>query len=133
MSRFVLKDELQREDYDWGDLRFRCNPPLTGAKHFTVMDVALGPGGAHAFHTHPDQEEMIIVTSGHIEQWIEREKQTLGPGDSVYIDAGAVHATYNDGSEVAQLQVVVGPCVGEVGYEVVDVSGEQPWSGLRGG
>jgi hypothetical protein len=26
---------------------------------------------------------------------------------------------------------ILGPCVGEVGYELVDVAGDAPWNGLR--
>ena len=74
---------------------------------------------------------MIIVKAGRIEQWIEQDRHKLGPGDSVYIDAGVVHASFNTGSEDALLQVVLGPSVGEGGYELVDVSAEEPWASLR--
>ena len=66
-----------------------------------------------------------------IEQWIEREKHVLEPGDSVYIDKDVVHASFNTDSETAHLQVVLGPAVGDGGYELVDVAGEEPWSSLR--
>ena len=95
------------------------------------MDVELAPGFAHAFHKHPEQDEMIIVKSGTIEQWLEQEKATLNVGDSVYIDVDVVHASYNDGSVPAELQVVLGPCKGEIGYEVIDVFEQEPWSSLR--
>jgi quercetin dioxygenase-like cupin family protein len=131
MSRFVLTGDVRQESFDWGEVGWRCVPPITGSKHLTVIDVLLSPGGGHDFHRHPDQEEMIIVTSGRIEQWIEREKAELGPGDSVYIDADVVHASFNTSSEDARLQVVLGPAVGEGGYELVDVSGEEPWASLR--
>jgi quercetin dioxygenase-like cupin family protein len=75
---------------------------------------------------------VIIVRSGRIEQWLEREAATLGPGDSAFIDADLVHATFNDGDETVHLQVVLGPALdSEVGYGLVDVSGEAPWSSLR--
>ena len=74
---------------------------------------------------------MIIVKSGQIEQWIEQERHVLGPGDSVYIDADVVHASFNTSREPADLQVVLGPSVGEGGYELVDVASEEPWSTLR--
>ena len=131
MSRFVLAGDLKQDSFDWGRVGWRCIPPITGSKMLTVIDVVLSPGGGHAFHRHVDQEEMIIVTAGRIEQWIEREKHELGPGDSVYIDADVVHASFNTGSEDAHLQVLLGPSVGEGGYELVDVSGEEPWASLR--
>ena len=60
------------------------------------MDVELAPGFAHAFHKHPDQDEMIIVKSGRIVQWLEDAHRELGPGDSVHIDRDVVHGSYND-------------------------------------
>ena len=94
------------------------------------MDVTLTPGGAHAFHKHPDQDEMIIVKSGRVNQWLEEEHRELGPGDSIYIDKDIVHASYNDFDETAELQVILAPAMGEGGYELVDVSGDAPWATL---
>lgn len=131
MSRFVLSDEVRQETFDWGRVGWRCIPPMTGSKQLAVLDVVLEPGKGHDFHTHPDQEEMIIVTRGRIEQWIDRESHELGSGDSVYIDADIVHVSFNTGSEDAHLQVVLGPAMGAGGYELVDVSGEEPWASLR--
>jgi quercetin dioxygenase-like cupin family protein len=131
MSQFVLKSDVRNESFDWGDIGWRSVPSSTGTKRMTVMDVTLEPGKGHDFHKHPDQEEMIIVKSGRIVQWLERDHQELGPGDSVYIDADVVHASFNEGGETAELQVILGPCVGEGGYELVDVSTEEPWASLR--
>jgi hypothetical protein len=50
----------------------------------------------------------------------------------VYLDADVVHASFNVGSETAHLQVVLAPAVGDEGYQLVDVSSEQPWASLRG-
>jgi quercetin dioxygenase-like cupin family protein len=132
MSAFVRGSEVRTEDFDWGVIGWRCTPGGTGARQLVVLDVSIEPGQAHAFHRHPGQEEMIIVKAGTIEQWIEEEAATLGPGDSVFIDADLVHATFNDGDETAHLQVVLGPAVeSEIGYGLVDVSSEAPWSTLR--
>ena len=131
MSRFVRAGEVPQESFEWGGVGWRCRPDVTGAQQITVMDVTISPGGGHAFHKHPDQEEMIIVRSGRIEQWLEQERAELGPGDSVYVDAGVVHASFTLGDEPAQLQVVLGPSRGEIGYEVVDVFEQEPWKGLR--
>jgi quercetin dioxygenase-like cupin family protein len=98
------------------------------------MDVTLEPGEGHDFHRHPGQEEMIIVKQGQITQYIEQESTSLGGGDSVYLDEGVIHASFNDGAETAHLQVVIGPSLpSEVtGYGLEDVSGEEPWSSVRG-
>jgi quercetin dioxygenase-like cupin family protein len=131
MSRFVTAGEAQQESFDWGNVSWRCIPSITGSKQLVVLDVAIEPGFGHDFHRHPDQEEMIVVKSGQIEQWIERQSTRLGPGDSVYIDRDVVHASFNTGSETAHLAVVLGPSVGDGGYELVDVASEEPWASLR--
>jgi quercetin dioxygenase-like cupin family protein len=132
MSRFVMHDDVRQDSFDWGNVGWRCIPAITGSKHMAVLDVTLEPGFGHNFHKHPDQEEMIIVQAGEIEQWIEREHQVLSVGDSVYIDRDVVHASFNIGAETARLQVVLGPSVGDGGYELVDVAADQPWATLRG-
>lgn len=131
MSRFVMKDEIDVAEFDWGNAGMRISPPSTGCTTFVAMDVNLGPGGGHPFHHHPDQDEVIIVKSGAVTQFLEGESRTLREGDSIYIDKGVVHASYNDGSEPASLQVILAPAAGEGGYETVDVSGEEPWASLR--
>jgi quercetin dioxygenase-like cupin family protein len=130
-GKFVLSKEIKREQLDWGQMGWVSNPPTTQAKFLTVMEVTLGPGAGHNFHKHPDQEEVISVVSGEIEQWLETEKMTLKPGDSIFIQPNIVHASFNTGAQPAKLMVVLGPCVGESGYEVVDVSGAAPWNSLR--
>ena len=131
MSAFVKKQDVEQERFDWGTIGWRCRPANTGARRLVVMDVTLEPGEGHSFHRHDGQEEMIIVSRGSITQYLEREPETLGPGDSIYIDEGVVHASYNDGDEPAHLQVVIGPSIGEDGYGLVDVSADEPWSSLR--
>lgn len=131
MSRFVKQADVEEEQFDWGTIGWRARPANTGSKQLVVMDVTLEPGEGHAFHRHDGQEEMIIVKQGTVTQFIESESATLNSGDSVYLDAGVVHASYNDGGETAHLQVVIGPSLGDGGYGLVDVSGEEPWASLR--
>ncbi|MDF1739063.1 MAG: cupin domain-containing protein [Verrucomicrobiales bacterium] len=132
MSKFVIKDETTRESFEWGSLGWLSHPPATGNENLTVIDAVLNPGRGHNFHRHPDQEEMIYCISGRIEQWAEEEKRIPGPGDSVFIDADVVHASFNIGSEPAHFIAIPGPCVGEMGYEVVEMADEAPWNSLRG-
>jgi hypothetical protein len=44
---------------------------------------------------------------------------------------GTVHGSFNVAAETARLIAVLSPSVTEAGYELVDVSGEAPWNGLR--
>ncbi len=130
-SRFVLKDDVETTSFDWGSAGMRGAPTNTGCESYVVMDVELAPGFAHAFHKHPEQDEMIIVKEGRIVQWLDDDKTELGPGDSVHIDRDVVHGSYNDSDGPAHLQVVLAPAYGEGGYTAADVSGEEPWASKR--
>jgi quercetin dioxygenase-like cupin family protein len=95
--------------------------------------VKLQPGKGHDFHIHPNQEEMIFVRSGAVEQWVLEDRKQLDAGDAVFIPQNTVHATFvsADAAEPARLLVVLGPSHGPDGYEAVDVSTEEPWASLR--
>ena len=130
-GRFVLSKDVEREQLDWGELGWISRPPTTGAKLLTFIEVILQPGHGHDFHKHPDQEEVIHVVEGEIEQWLETSKQVLKAGDSIFIEPDVVHASFNTSDRPAKLAVVLGPCVGEDGYELVDVADQSPWNTLR--
>jgi quercetin dioxygenase-like cupin family protein len=130
-GKFFTKDTVERDELNWGTIGWLSRPSTTGAKQLAVLDVTLEPGFGHNFHKHPNQEEVIFVVKGTIEQWLEQEKRTLGPGDAVFIPADTVHASFNEGDTTAHLIAILGPCVGEAGYELVDVSDKAPWNTLR--
>ena len=130
-GKFVIANEIELKVDDFGTSSRLSDPASTGAKQLTVIDVNFDPGKGHNFHKHPDQEEVVLVVAGKIEQWVDREKRILGPGDSAFIPADIVHASFNAGDQPAKIVAVLGPCVGPVGYEVVDVANDAPWNTLR--
>ena len=130
-GKFVIAKEMEIRVDDFGTSCWLCNPSNTGAKQLTVIDVNLDPGKGHNFHKHPHQEEVVLVVAGKVEQWVDREKCILGPGDSAFIPADVVHASFNAGDLPAKIVAILGPCVGPNGYEVVDVANHAPWKTLR--
>ena len=76
----------------------------------TALDANLSPGQGHGFHKHPDQEEVLCVIEGEIEQWVDREKRILKAGDAIFIAPGMVHATFNVGKQDARFIVFFSPC-----------------------
>ncbi len=130
-GKFMKSADVTPDVLDWARLGWLSNPKATGAERLTVIRGDFFPGKGHAFYYHADQDEVIYVLAGSVEQWIEREKQILGPGDCAYIPAGVVHASYNAGAEDATVLAILSPCVGEMGVDTVDVSGEAPWNTLR--
>ncbi len=130
-GKFVIAAEAERDELDWGSMTWISRPQTTGAKDLVAIEVNLEPGEGHDFHKHPDQEEVIYVIGGSIEQWLEDRRQELNAGDSVFIPADVVHASFNVSSAPAKLFVTLGPSSGDEGYQLVDVSDESPWNALR--
>ena len=96
-----------------------------------VIEVTLEPGGGHNFHKHPEQEEVIYVLDGTIEQWLGEEMQMLSKGDTVFIPADTVHASFNVSGQTTKVLAILGPSIGEEGYQLVEVHDQAPWNSLR--
>lgn len=121
---------LTRDDHDWGVFA-QISGPRDGLAGIVTIEATFLAGKCHDFHRHPGQEEVIYVIEGTIEQWLEQDKMLLSAGDSVVIPSSAVHATFNDGDAPAKILAILSPSVGEDGYGVEDVSGDEPWASLR--
>ncbi|MEO8967594.1 MAG: cupin domain-containing protein [Solirubrobacteraceae bacterium] len=130
-GRFITEADIATDTFDWGQTGWISRPSLTGSTGLCVMDVTLKPGGGHPFHRHPDQEEIIWVREGRIEQWLEENRHELGPGEAVYIPRDTVHASFTAGDTDAKLSVILTPTAGDDGYSVIDVFEEEPWASLR--
>lgn len=130
-GKFVPGVDAPCEDFDWGRFHWISRPADTDAEQLVVTSVDVLPGQGHNFHRHPDQEEVIYIVEGTCEQWIDKEKRILGPGDAVFIPKNTVHASFNTTEENLKALAILSPAVGESGYELVDVSAEAPWNTLR--
>jgi quercetin dioxygenase-like cupin family protein len=130
-GKFISSREVDREEAGWGSLAWFSGPIVSNAKSLVVIEVTLNPPGAHSFHKHPNQEEVIYVIEGEIEQWVDGEKRILRPGDSAFIAADVVHASFNTSSRIARLLAILGPCIGPEGYELVDVANQEPWQSFK--
>ena len=128
--RFVTKAEALKEDYKGRTNYWLTRPELTAAKGLQVCEATLPAGEGHAFHNHPELEEMIYVLSGEVEQWIEKERRILKPGDAAHIPAGIVHATFNVSQGDATILAILTPGASQ-GPFMVDCSGEEPWRTIR--
>ena len=127
---FVTRSELQVEPSPWGPHEWLSRPGLTAAEQLLMVRVLMPPGRAHQFHRHPAMEEVIYVVSGRAEQWVDRDKRLLGPGDIAHIPADVVHGTYNAGNETLVFLAILAPAKFE-GPALIDVHLEEPWRSLR--
>ncbi len=130
-SQFVGSGTIGREKLDWGTRAWHTGYGADRADALVVIEVDLEPGFGHAFHMHARQEELVFVVSGEVEQWIGREKRILQAGDSAFLEAGTVHASYNVSGRSAKVLAILGPVIGVDGYEVEEVAHLASWSTLR--
>ena len=130
-KKFFIASELEPVNLDWGVQHWFSDPKSTGAEELVVIQVEIFPGFGHDFHRHPNQEESIVVLKGEIEQWLETDNKILKEGDSAFIPKDMVHASFNVSEEPVKVLAILGPCIGEEGYELVDVSDQAPWNDLR--
>ncbi len=131
MSAFRPASAIERSEHDWG-IFAQVSGPRDGLRGIVTIEATFHAGKSHDFHYHPGQEEVIYVLEGTIEQWVERERRILSAGDGVAIPADVVHASFNESADSAKILAILSPAVAGDGYAAVDVSGDAPWSTLRG-
>jgi quercetin dioxygenase-like cupin family protein len=62
-------------------------------------------------HVHPEQEERFVVHYGRVHFRLGMQKVVAGPGDTVVVPKGKVHAFKNVGGEEAKVRVQVTPAL----------------------
>lgn len=128
--RIVRFDETEVERLPGKKHFWHCKPGMVADTNFMFVRAQLPPGEAHRFHYHPNMEEILYILSGEAEQWIEKEKRIMKPGDAIYLPAGLIHGTYNIGSETLDFLAVLSPAKSE-GPVTIEVSEQEPWKSLR--
>lgn len=129
---FTTPESAKQETVEGREHTFHSLPGFTPTEDLLFVHATIPPGGSHAFHNHPNKEEVIYVLEGEAEQWLELEKQTLGPGSSVYIPKGAVHATFNRSDRDLKFIAVITPCSSEGPVQNM-VDHLEPWKSILAG
>jgi quercetin dioxygenase-like cupin family protein len=128
--RFVGLNDAEMESLPGKTHHWYCKPGMVRDTNLMFVRAFLEPGEAHRFHYHPHMEEILYVLSGTAEQWVEREKRRLGPGDSVYLPANLIHATWNAGTDRLDFLAILSPAKNP-GPVTVEVGDQEPWRSLR--
>ena len=92
-KKFIQAGDVEVEELPWGPHEWMSRPGLTAAKELLLVRVRMPPGQGHAFHRHPELEEIIYVESGEAEQWVGKDCRKLGHGEIAHIPADVVHGT----------------------------------------
>lgn len=128
--KFVKRKDMVFEKAFGRDHYWHYHPDTIKKADSYMVKVVVPQGMGHDFHRHPKMHEILYILKGRAEQWIEDEMQFLETGDSVYIDADVVHATFNAGEEELEFLAILSPPEGwQAG--TLDVSGEEPYSNYR--
>ena len=118
--------QLEVESFPWGNMNWLAGPPITPSALLHVARVQIKPNCVWSFHQHPDMEEVIIVTKGKVEQWIDQKSQVLHAGESATIPQNIVHATFNNEMQPADVIMIHCPSRSEES-STVSVVAEEPW------
>lgn len=131
-GQFFTKESTVVETLERGVHHWFSRPDVTGSEDLIVTRVDVPPGGGHPFHFHPTMDEVIYILAGQAEQWIEKEKKLLKPGEAVFIPKKMVHATFNESDEPLSFLAILGPAADLEG-SMVYVHEDEPWKSLKDG
>ena len=129
LRRFVAASETDVERLEGKTHHWYFREGLGDSESLVFVRARIVPGAGHAFHTHPEMDEIIYVLEGAMTQWLEHEKRELRPGDSIFIPRGLVHGCVNETAAECEFLAVLSPAKIS-GPFAVDVSGEEPWRSL---
>jgi quercetin dioxygenase-like cupin family protein len=127
---FITEAEAIKEEHKGRTNFWVCRPEIVAAEGLQICRAALPAGEGHNFHRHPELEEVIYVLEGEVEQWVEKEKRVLKPGEVAHIPRDVVHATFNVSDRDAIILAILSPAASR-GPFLVDMSSEEPWKSLR--
>ena len=128
--RFVSFDETEVEKLPGKTHFWYSKPGMVKDTNLMFVRAQLAPGQAHPFHFHPNLEEILYILSGTAEQWVLREKKSMHAGNSLYLPAGIIHGTFNNGPDPLDFLAILSPAK-SAGPVTVEVGDQEPWKSLR--
>ena len=85
---------------DGSSIRELAGPAWTPARHQSLAEATLEPGGETAEHYHRQAEELYyFVTGAGRMRLADAEPEPVGPGDCVVIPPGTPHKLWNTGED----------------------------------
>ena len=83
---------------DGSSIRELAGPAWTPARHQSLAEATLAPGGETAEHYHPRAEELYYFVAGIGRMRLGESESPVAPGDCVVIPPGTPHKLSNTGS-----------------------------------
>jgi mannose-6-phosphate isomerase-like protein (cupin superfamily) len=100
------------------------------ARNFCIGFVTLEPDGGQVPWHNQEQEEVYFILEGEGEACLGDERQTLHPGQAMYIPPGVFHQLTNVGATPLKMVYCYGPA-GEVAHWRQELAGTLPRAGIE--
>jgi transcriptional regulator with XRE-family HTH domain len=90
---------------------YRVTP--SWASRLVVVESVIQPGQASGAepHTHPGDEECVLVLEGQLTVWLDGKEHLLGPGDSATYFCRLPHRWRNSGRETSKVLWIITPAI----------------------
>jgi len=102
-KKVIVSDDVPFGAVEWGRSKILVSPAANGAEHLRVGMTEYNPATPHEPHSHPGQEEVIWVLSGHGYTETREVRQSLRPGAVAYIPSGLEHKTAAEGGSMTAI------------------------------
>jgi quercetin dioxygenase-like cupin family protein len=112
----VLRSEQTFEEWRPGVLTCLKTTSALGAERLSLFEQWSAPGLGAPEHTHPENEELIVVLDGQARFSVEGQEEPLGSGDTIVIAAGEWHSFVNTGVRVLHTMAVFSSATPTVTY-----------------
>lgn len=105
---------------DGSIIRELMHPSRHAARHQSLAEATVPPGGATTFHRHHRTEEVYHILRGAGTMRLGGEEFPVGPGDTVCIRPGVAHGIRNAGPEELVLLCACAPAYSHEDTELLE-------------
>ncbi|MEM7533175.1 MAG: cupin domain-containing protein [Chloroflexota bacterium] len=110
-KRVLTSTDAIIEEFEWGHLRWttgnKLDASVTGnSTTMTVGQCVMHPGYENFRHYHPNCEEILVVSQGHILHSLGDEAFEMTTGDTIVIPPNVVHNAKNIGDVDAVMTIL---------------------------
>ncbi|AHY47735.1 Helix-turn-helix domain [Rubrobacter radiotolerans] len=112
--RIVRRAERPEHRSRWSRITVSSVSDPSAGRKLSVLEMVVEPGGRSGEQAFGLQEVVLLLLSGRLEIDLDRHTTELGPGDSVYVAAGATLSWRNPGDERAVLILCAASGKGEL-------------------
>lgn len=90
-DNLVPRPRIGREP--WGAMEWLADDALRPGTGLSLARMTVRAGAVSPAHSHPDCTEVIHVLEGAVEQRVGGDRHQLGPGATVVVPPGEIHAS----------------------------------------